>query len=97
MAFSFLKEGRKTARPHARAPEHTKLCRAHGLLLALTQPRSVLRSCPAYVCELAALKEISMQIVGWMLLLLLIVARPALAAFEGYIEMTMTMKEGSGT
>ena len=38
-----------------------------------------------------------MQIVGWMILLLLIVARPALAAFEGYIEMTMTMKEGSGT
>ncbi len=38
-----------------------------------------------------------MQIVGWMILLLLIVARPALAAFEGYIEMTMAMKEGSGT
>ena len=37
-----------------------------------------------------------MQIVGWMILLLLIVARPAFAAFEGYIEMTMTMKEGSG-
>ena len=42
-------------------------------------------------------KEISMQIVGWMILLLLIVARPALAAFEGYIEMKMSMKEGSGT
>jgi hypothetical protein len=38
-----------------------------------------------------------MQIVGWMILLLLIVARPAFAAFEGYIEMNMTMKEGSGT
>jgi len=32
-----------------------------------------------------------MQIVGWMILLLLIVARPAFAAIEGYIEMTMTM------
>src|SRR5215813_14233906 len=42
-------------------------------------------------------KEISMQIVGWMMLLLLMVARPALAAFEGYIEMKMTMKEGAGT
>jgi len=42
-------------------------------------------------------KEINMQIVGWMILLLLIVARPALAAFEGYIEMKMTMKEGAGT
>jgi hypothetical protein len=38
-----------------------------------------------------------MQIVGWMILLLLIVARPAVAAFEGYIEMTMAMKEGAGT
>ena len=38
-----------------------------------------------------------MQTVGWMILLLLIVARPALAAFEGYIEMKMTMKEGAGT
>jgi hypothetical protein len=38
-----------------------------------------------------------MQIVGWMILLLLIVARPALAEFEGYIEMKMTTKEGSGT
>jgi len=38
-----------------------------------------------------------MQIVGWMILLLLIVARPAVAAFEGYIEMKMTMKEGAGT
>src|SRR5262245_38474423 len=38
-----------------------------------------------------------MQIVGWMILLLLIVPRPALAAFEGYIEMKMAMKEGSGT
>ena len=38
-----------------------------------------------------------MQIVGWMILLLLIVARPALAVFEGYIEMKMTMKEGAGT
>jgi hypothetical protein len=37
-----------------------------------------------------------MQIVGWMILLLLMLARPASAAFEGYIEMTMTMKEGSG-
>jgi hypothetical protein len=37
-----------------------------------------------------------MQIAGWMILLLLIVAHPAWAAFEGYIEMTMTMKEGSG-
>ena len=42
------------------------------------------------------MREINMQIVGWMILLLLIVARPAFAAFEGYIEMTMTMKEGSG-
>jgi len=32
-----------------------------------------------------------------MILLLLIVARPASAAFEGYIEMKMTMKEGAGT
>jgi hypothetical protein len=31
-----------------------------------------------------------------MVLLLLIVTRPGWAAFEGYIEMTMTMKEGSG-
>jgi len=38
-----------------------------------------------------------MQIVGWMILLLLIVARPAWAAFEGYIEMKMSMKEGAGT
>src|SRR5215471_7974225 len=38
-----------------------------------------------------------MQIVGWIILLLLIVARPAFAAFEGYIEMKMTMKEGTGT
>ena len=38
-----------------------------------------------------------MQIVVWMILLLLLVARPASAAFEGYIEMKMTMKEGSGT
>lgn len=37
-----------------------------------------------------------MQIVGWMILLLLMVARPAYAAFEGYIEMKMAMKEGSG-
>ena len=37
-----------------------------------------------------------MQIVGWIILLLLIVARPACAAFEGYIEMKMAMKEGSG-
>jgi hypothetical protein len=58
----------------------------------------MLRSCPAYFREFAALtKEISMQIVGWMILLLLIVARPVFAAFEGYIEMNMTMKEGSGT
>src|SRR5712691_1195742 len=58
----------------------------------------MLRSCPAYVRGLAALtKEISMQIVVWMILLLLLVARPASAAFEGYIEMKMTMKEGSGT
>jgi hypothetical protein len=42
-------------------------------------------------------KEISMQIVAWMILLLLIVAHPALAAFEGYIEMKMATKEGSGT
>jgi hypothetical protein len=38
-----------------------------------------------------------MQTVGWMILLLLLVARPALAVFEGYIEMKMTMKEGAGT
>jgi uncharacterized protein DUF4412 len=38
-----------------------------------------------------------MQIVGWMILLILIVARPAVAEFEGYIEMTMAMKEGTGT
>ena len=38
-----------------------------------------------------------MQIVGWMILLLLIMARPTFAAFEGYIEMRMAMKEGSGT
>src|SRR5919202_1124767 len=38
-----------------------------------------------------------MQTVGWMVLLLLIMARPALAAFEGYLEMKMTMKEGTGT
>ena len=38
-----------------------------------------------------------MQIVQWVILLLLIVAHPAFAAFEGYIEMKMTMKEGSGT
>src|SRR5262245_4923219 len=38
-----------------------------------------------------------MQIVGWIILLLLIVARPAFATFEGYLEMKMTMKEGSGT
>jgi len=41
-------------------------------------------------------RERNMQIVGWMILLLLIMARPALAAFEGYIEMKMAMKEGSG-
>src|SRR5215510_13973598 len=50
------------------------------------------------VCGLVTLtEEINMQIVGWMMLLLLMVARPALAAFEGYIEMKMTMKEGTGT
>jgi len=38
-----------------------------------------------------------MQIVQWVILLLLIVAHPAFAAFEGYIEMKMAMKEGSGT
>jgi len=38
-----------------------------------------------------------MQMVRWMILLLLIVVRPAFAGFEGYIEMTMTMKDGSGT
>ena len=38
-----------------------------------------------------------MQMVRWMILLLLIVVRPAFAGFEGYIEMKMTMKEGSGT
>ena len=38
-----------------------------------------------------------MQIVRWIVLLLLIVARPAFAGFEGYIEMKMTMKNGSGT
>src|SRR5262252_357999 len=38
-----------------------------------------------------------MQIVGWIILLLLIVVRPTFAAFEGYIEMKMTMKEGAGT
>jgi hypothetical protein len=38
-----------------------------------------------------------MQMARWMVLLLLIVARPAFAGFEGYIEMTMTMKNGSGT
>src|SRR5262249_3956077 len=58
----------------------------------------MLRSCPVYVRELATLtKERRMQTVGWMILLLLIVARPAAAAFEGYIEMKMTMKEGAGT
>jgi len=45
----------------------------------------------------ALTEEIIMQIVGWIILLLLIVARPAFAAFEGYIEMKMTMKEGAGT
>jgi hypothetical protein len=50
------------------------------------------------MCGLAAvIKEIRMQIIGWMILLLLIVAHPAVAAFEGYIEMTMAMKEGAGT
>lgn len=38
-----------------------------------------------------------MQIVRWIVLLLLIVARPAFAGFEGYIEMKMTMNNGSGT
>src|SRR5262252_7582789 len=38
-----------------------------------------------------------MQIVGWIILLLLIVARPAFAAFENYIEMKMTMKESAST
>ncbi len=38
-----------------------------------------------------------MQIVRWIVLLLLLVARPAFAGFEGYIEMKMTMKNGSGT
>lgn len=37
-----------------------------------------------------------MPIVQWIVLLLLIVARPAFAGFEGYIEMKMTMKNGSG-
>jgi len=38
-----------------------------------------------------------MQMVRWMILLLLIIVRPAFAGFEGYIEMQMTMKDGSGT
>ncbi len=38
-----------------------------------------------------------MQMVRWTILLLLIVARPAFAGFEGYIEMTLKMKDSSGT
>ena len=38
-----------------------------------------------------------MQMVRWMILLLLIIVRPAFAGFDGYIEMQMTMKDGSGT
>lgn len=38
-----------------------------------------------------------MQIVRWLILLLLIVARPAFAEFEGYMKMKMTMKESAGT
>jgi len=38
-----------------------------------------------------------MQMLRWTILLLLIVARPAFAGFEGYIEMTLKMKDGSGT
>ena len=38
-----------------------------------------------------------MQMVRWTILLLLIVARPACAGFEGYIEMKLTMPDGAGT
>jgi hypothetical protein len=35
--------------------------------------------------------------VRWTILLLLIVAQPAFAGFEGYLEMKLAMKDGSGT
>src|SRR5437870_5716579 len=38
-----------------------------------------------------------MQMVRWAILLMLIVAQPAFARFEGYIEMKLAMKDGSGT
>lgn len=38
-----------------------------------------------------------MQHVLWMVLVVLIMARPATAGFEGALDMTMTMKDGSGT
>jgi Domain of unknown function (DUF4412) len=38
-----------------------------------------------------------MQMVWWTLLLLLSVTQPAVAGFEGYIELHLTMKDGSGT
>ena len=38
-----------------------------------------------------------MQMVRWTILLLLSMTRPAVAGFEGYIELHLTMKEGSGT
>src|SRR5438445_10517854 len=97
MAFSSL-GGTQNCKAACACPRAYQIMLCAWHTPTLTHPRSMLRCCPAYVCELAALtKEIRMQIVGWMILLLLIVARPALAAFEGYIEMTMTLKEGSGT
>jgi hypothetical protein len=38
-----------------------------------------------------------MRMVRWIIPLLLIVARPAFAGFEGYIEMKLQMQDGSGT
>jgi Domain of unknown function (DUF4412) len=38
-----------------------------------------------------------MPMVRWTILLLLIVTRPAVAGFEGYVALQLTMKDGSGT
>src|SRR2546427_319391 len=97
MAFSFLRRDAKL-QGRLRVPRAYQIMPRAWQTPTLTHPRSMLRCYPAYVRGLAALtKEISMQTVGWMILLLLIVAGPALAAFEGYIEMKMSMKEGAGT
>src|SRR5688572_16219 len=98
MALSFPYEGHQTVRPRIRVTKHTKYAAMLAYSSIDTSPKyaTFLSSC--IVCGCSTLtKEISMQIVQWAVLLLLIVAHPAFAAFEGYIEMKMAMKEGSGT